>query len=387
MPVPLLDLSRQHAPVLAELRAVLDEALSCSRFIKGPVLEGFEHDLADYCDTRRAVGCASGTDALILALQALDLKPGDEVVTTPFTFFATAGAIARAGGIPVFVDILPDTFNISPAAIKHWFETNCALTDRGTVDRNTGSVVRAVIAVDLFGQIADMDSVEHICSDWGVSLVEDACQSIGAMWKERRAGAFGRIGCFSFFPSKNLGALGDAGAITTDDCALADRLVSLREHGGQGYIHREVGTNSRMDAIQAGFLSVKLRRLDEWHEGRRRNATFYAEAFADVDEITPPVIDPRAWSVYNQYTIRAVDRDGLMAHLKSLGIGCAVYYPLPLHLQECFSSLGYAAGDFPEAERASREVLSLPVFGELTEEELGEVVQAVKSHYAARSGG
>lgn len=387
MPVPLLDISRQHAPILTELRAVLDEALSGSRFIKGPALERFEHDLAGYCDTRRAVGCASGTDALILALQALDLQPGDEVVTTPFTFFATAGAIARAGGIPVFVDILPDTFNISPAAMKRWFEGNCALTDRGAVDRNTGSVVRAVIAVDLFGQIADMDCIERICSDWGVSLVEDACQSIGAMWKDRRAGAFGRVGCFSFFPSKNLGALGDAGAITTDDCALADRLVSLREHGGQGYIHREVGTNSRMDAIQAGFLSVKLRRLDGWHEGRRRNAEFYAKAFADVDEITTPVIDPRAWSIYNQYTIRAVDRDGLMARLKSLGIGCAVYYPLPLHLQECFSSLGYAAGDFPEAERASRDVLSLPVFGELTEEELGEVVQAVKDHYSTRSGG
>ncbi|MDM7992589.1 MAG: DegT/DnrJ/EryC1/StrS family aminotransferase [Candidatus Fermentibacter sp.] len=386
MPVPLLDISRQHAPILSELRAVLDEALAGSRFIKGPALERFEHDLAGYCDARRAVGCASGTDAIILALQALDLAPGEEVVTTPFTFFASAGAIVRAGGIPVFIDIQPDTFNISPAAFKRFLDQNCALTDRGAVDRRTGLAVRALVAVDLFGQVADMDSLERTCSDWGISLVEDACQSIGAMWKERRAGTFGRIGCFSFFPSKNLGALGDAGAMVTDDCALADRLVSLREHGGQGYIHREVGTNSRMDAIQAGFLTVKLRHLDGWHDGRRRNAEFYARAFADVDEIATPVIDPRAWSVYNQYTVRAADRDGLMAHLKSAGIGCAVYYPLPLHLQECFSSLGYSAGDFPASEKAAAEVLSLPVFGELTEEELGEVVRSVKDFYAKGRG-
>ncbi len=386
MPVPLLDISRQHAPILGELKAVLEDALSGSRFIKGPVLDRFEQELASYCDTRRAVGCASGTDALILSLQAVGLQPGEEVVTTPFTFFATAGAIVRAGGWPRFVDILPDTFNLSPSALKRWLEESCAVTDRGPVNRSTGCRVRALIAVDLFGQVADMDSIERICSDWGVALIEDACQSIGAMWKDRRAGTFGSAGCFSFFPSKNLGALGDAGAVTTGDCALADRLVSLREHGGQGYIHREVGTNSRMDAIQAGFLSVKLRCLDGWHEGRRRNAEFYAGALAGIDEVVTPVIDPRAWSIYNQYTIRAVDRDGLMAHLRSKGIGCAVYYPLPLHLQECFAGLGYGPGAFPEAERASREVLSLPVFGELTEAELNEVATSVRDFYRGGAG-
>jgi dTDP-4-amino-4,6-dideoxygalactose transaminase len=382
MPVPLLDISRQHAPILAELKAVLEEALATSRFIKGPVLEGFEREFADYCGAPHAIGCASGTDALILALQACDVGPGDEVVTIPFTFFATAGAVVRCGARPVFVDVMPDTFNISAASLRGWLEEACERTGSGTIDRRTGAKLKALVPVDLFGQIADMDDLEAIASDWGLALVEDACQSVGATWRGRKAGCFGKAGCFSFFPSKNLGALGDGGAITVSDPALAERLVRLREHGGQGYFHREVGTNSRMDALQAGFLSVKLRRLDAWHEGRRRNAAFYSRAFADVPEVSVPVIDSSARSIYNQYTIRASDRDGLMAHLKAKGIGCAVYYPLPLHLQECFAGLGYAEGDFPVAEKASREVLSLPVFGELTGEELQEVVEAVKGFYA-----
>ncbi len=384
MPVPLLDINRQHAPMLADLRRVLDEALSTSRFIKGPALDSFESAFTSYCGTSRAVGCASGTDALILALQACGVVPGDEVVTIPFTFFATAGSIVRCGAVPVFVDILPDTFDMSPAALAAWLAANCERTDGGTVDRRSGARVSAVIPVDLFGQIADMDALEALARDWGLALVEDACQSVGATWCGRKAGAFGRVGCFSFFPSKNLGALGDAGALTTDDQALADRLVRLREHGGQGYYHSEVGTNSRMDALQAGFLSVKLARLEEWHAGRRRNAAFYDTAFAGMPEVVTPVIDSRAGSIYNQYTIRAKDRDGLLAHLRAAGIGCAVYYPLPLHLQECFAGLGCGRGDFPASEQASAEVLSLPVFGELTEGELREVVDSVKGFYTAR---
>lgn len=387
MPVPLLDIARQHAPILSELKAVLDEALTSSRFIKGPSLDGFEQEFAAYCESPHAIGCASGTDALILALQACSVGPGDEVITVPFTFFATAGAIARCGARPAFVDILPDTFNINTAALRGWLEANCEKTSSGAVRKGTGKAVRAVIPVDLFGQIADMDGLEAVAKDWGLALIEDACQSVGATWRTRKAGSFGVAGCFSFFPSKNLGALGDGGAITVGDPALAERLIRLREHGGQGYIHREVGTNSRMDALQAGFLSVKLRHLDSWHEGRRRNAAFYEKAFADVPEVVTPVIDGSAVSIYNQYTIRARNRDGLMAWLKEKGIGCAIYYPLPLHLQECFSSLGYREGDFPVAEKASRDVLSLPVFGELSPRELDEVVAAVKGFYASRNAG
>jgi len=381
MAVPLLDIGRQHAPIAGELRAVLDRALEGSRFIKGPEMEALESEFAEYCRSRHAAACASGTDALILSLMALRIGPGDLVVTTPFTFFASAGAVVRAGGIPAFVDIRGDTFNMDPAALRLWLESRCALTDRGAVEKATGRRIAAVMPVHLFGQVADMDAILPLCDEWGLPVLEDACQSVGARWRNRLAGSIGRLGAFSFFPSKNLGALGDAGMVTTEDDDLAGRVVMLREHGGQGYIHREIGFNSRMDALQAGFLRVKLSRVDAWHEGRRRNAAFYDEAFADLGEVRTPFVDPRAWSVYNQYTLRAVDRDGLMADLRAKGIGCAVYYPLPLHLQECFAPLGHSAGDFPESEAAAAEVLSLPVFGELTRSELEEVVSRVRSHY------
>jgi len=381
MAVPLLDISRQHEPIMDQLREVLDRALESSRFVKGPEMESLEAEFAAYCGSSSAIGCASGTDALILALMALGLKTGELVVTSPFTFFASAGAVVRAGGIPVFVDIREDTFNMDPDLLREWLETRCALTDRGAVEKETGRRVAAVMPVHLFGQPADMDAIGSICAEWAIPVVEDACQAVGAGWGGIKAGSLGEIGCFSFFPSKNLGALGDGGMITTDDAALAERMVRLREHGGQGYLHSEVGFNSRLDALQAGFLRVKLARLDGWHEGRRRNAGFYNEVFADMAGVTTPFIDPEAWSVYNQYTIRAVDRDGLMTHLRSNGIGCAIYYPLPLHLQECFASLGYTEGDLPVSERASLEVLSLPVFGELTRDELEEVAAAVKTFY------
>jgi len=384
MTVPLLDISRQHQPIKEQLRSVFDRALESSRFIKGPEMEGLEKEFAEYCGTDRAVGCASGTDALILALMAVGVRPGDYVITSPFTFFASAGAVVRAGGIPFFLDILPDSFNIDPDLISGWLNDNCAVTDRGVIVRSTGTRVGAVMPVHLFGQVADMDRIMSICNDWQIPVVEDACQAVGAKWSNRKAGSFGAAGCFSFFPSKNLGALGDGGMVTTCDPDIADRMVSLREHGGKGYIHEEVGFNSRLDAIQAGFLRVKLAQLETWHKGRRSNAKWYNTAFKKTGQITTPVIKKGAWSIYNQYTVKAQNRDALLDYLRKNGIGCAVYYPMPLHLQKCFECLGYKEGDFPVSENASKEVISLPVFGELTEEELTEVFETVKTFYAGK---
>ncbi len=384
MAVPLLDIGRQHRPLLKDLRKVFDKALETSAFIKGSELVSLEEEFSKYCGTKIAVGCASGTDALILALMASGLKPGEYVITTPFTFFATAGAVVRAGGIPVFVDILSDTFNMDPDLLSDWLRNNCAVTNRGIVEKSSGTRVAAVMPVHLFGQMAEMDRIMTICNDWRIPVVEDAAQAVGAKWEGKKAGSFGTAGCFSFFPSKNLGALGDGGMVTTGDHETAERIVRLREHGGQGYIHREVGFNSRLDALQAGFLRVKLSHLEEWHKGRRKNANFYRSAFKSVKQVKTPVIRKNAWSVYNQYTLRAENRDELLAWLRNREIGCAVYYPLPLHLQECFECLGYREGDFPVSENASKEVISLPVFGELTDTELNEVVDSVKGFYAEK---
>ncbi len=381
MAVPLLDIGRQHEPVKKELMKVFEDALRTSRFIKGPELSSFEKELADYCGAEHAVGCASGTDALILSLQAVGVEPGDTVITTPFTFFATAGAVSRCGARPAFVDIRPDTFNMDPELLEGYLSARCALTDRGPVDRITRSRVAAVIPVHLFGQPVRMDALMETCREWGVPVVEDACQSVGGCWKDRRAGSMGDAAAFSFFPSKNLGALGDGGAVTTNDRSTAETVAMLREHGGRGYVHSMVGKNSRLDALQAGFLRVKLRRLDDWHRGRRANAEWYGRRLKGLDEVGTPVIDPRAWSVYNQYTLRAQDRDRLLEHLRAAEIGCSVYYPVPLHLQECFATLGYGRGDFPVTERACAEVISIPVFGELTQEELEEVAGAIWSFY------
>jgi dTDP-4-amino-4,6-dideoxygalactose transaminase len=382
MAVPLLDIGRQHEPVRDRLIGVFEEALRTSRFIKGPELEAFEAELADYCGASHAVGCASGTDALILALQAVGVGRGDTVITTPFTFFATAGAISRCGARPAFVDVLPDTYNMDPEQLSGYVAARCAMTDRGAVDRVTRSRIAAAIPVHLFGQPADMDGISSVCREWEIPVVEDACQAIGARWKDRRAGSLGDAAAFSFFPSKNLGALGDGGAVTTPSEEVAARVRSLREHGGSGYVHSMVGKNSRLDALQAGFLRVKLTMLDHWHEGRRANAEWYGRRLGELAEVRTPVIDPRARSVYNQYTLRAEDRDGLLGHLRAADIGCSVYYPVPLHLQECFRHLGYGEGDLPVAERACREVISIPVFGELTSGEREEVASAIESFYA-----
>lgn len=368
MSVPLLDLRAQHATIENDVVAALLRVVEAQSFILGEPVAALEREIAALSGTRHAVGCASGTDALLLALRALDVGAGDEVITTPFTFFATAGTIHNAGARPVFVDIEPRTFNIAPDAIA------AAVTPRTT----------AVMPVDLFGQMPPLDAIRAAAP--GLPLIEDAAQSIGARrrigssW--RRAGELADIGTFSFFPSKNLGGYGDGGMMVTQDDALAARLLRLRTHGGvRTYFHEEVGFNSRLDALQAAVLLAKLPHLEGWSEARRANARYYDEAFADLPEVVTPYVDPDAESIYNQYTLRCERRDDLQAHLKAAGIGSAVYYPLPLHLQPCFAYLGYQAGSCPESERAAAEVLSLPVFPELTAGQRDEVVAAVRAFY------
>ena len=368
MPVPLLDLRAQFATIKSDVTAAMLRVVEEQAFILGEPVAALEREVAELSRTRYAIGCASGTDALLLALRALDVGPGDEVVTTPFTFFATAGTIHNAGARPVFVDIEPRTFNIAPEAIA------AGLTPR----------TKAVIPVDLFGQMPPLDRVRDAAP--GVPVIEDAAQSIGARrriggeW--RMAGEAADIGTFSFFPSKNLGGFGDGGMMVTQDERLYERLLRLRTHGGtKTYYHDEVGFNSRLDALQAAVLSAKLPHLAGWSEGRRANARFYDEALADVPEVVTPYVDADAESIYNQYTLRCQRRDELQAHLRARGIGSAIYYPLPLHLQPCFAYLGYERGACPEAERAADEVLSLPVFPELTAAQRDEVVGAVRSFY------
>lgn len=368
MPVPLLDLRAQHARIRDKVVSAMMQVVEDQAFILGkPVLE-FEREVAELSHTRFAIGCASGTDALLLALRALDIGAGHEVITTPFTFFATAGTIHNVGARPVFADIEPDTFSLDPAAAA------AAVTSR----------TRAIMPVDLFGQIAPIERYAE--SVPRMPLIEDAAQSIGARrsfdgeWT--MAGERAAIGTFSFFPSKNLGGYGDGGMIVTQDEKLANRLRRLRTHGAvKTYVHEEVGYNSRLDALQAAVLSAKLPFLSEWSAARRTHAAYYDAAFADLSEIRRPAIDAANESIYNQYTIRTERRDALQAHLKAKEIGTAIYYPIPLHLQQCFAYLGYKAGAFPESERASKEVLSLPVYPELTSVQQDEVIEAVRTFF------
>jgi dTDP-4-amino-4,6-dideoxygalactose transaminase len=368
MPVPLLDLRAQHAAIRDDVVRAMMEVVDSQRFILGEQVERLESDVADLSRTRFAVGCASGTDALLLPLRALDIGRGDEVITTPFTFFATAGTIHNVGATPVFVDIDPATFNINPAAVR------AAVTPR----------TRAVIPVDLFGQMAPIEEVAAAAP--GLPIIEDAAQSIGARrriggtW--RMAGEVPTVGTFSFFPSKNLGGYGDGGMMVTQDEELATRLRRLRVHGGaKQYFHDEVGYNSRLDALQAAVLRAKLPHLAAWSAKRRENAQFYDNALRGIPQVRTPVIDPNNESIFNQYTIRVERRDELQAYLKSREIGTAVYYPLPLHLQPCFSYLGYRRGSCPEAELAADEVISLPIFPELRREQLEEVASAIRTFY------
>lgn len=365
MNVPLLDLKANYLPLKDAIEAAVLEVLDSQGFIMGPKVKALEDAVARYVGVPHAIACASGSDALILALMALEVGFGDEVVTTPYSFFATAGAIARLGAVPVFVDIDPKTYNLDVSKVE------AAITPR----------TKAILPVHLFGQCPDMDALKAVAEKHGLPIVEDAAQAIGARWKRENAGAMGAIGCFSFYPSKNLGAFGDGGILTTRDDALAARLRALRTHGGvKKYYHTYVGMNSRLDALQAAILLVKLPHLDTWHAARQHNACRYYALFDQAgltDVVTLPYQDLKCFHVYNQFVIRCPKRDELQAYLKAHGIGTEVYYPLPLHLQPCFASLGYVEGSLPHAEEAAKSSLAIPVYPEMDDEARQYVVQTI----------
>jgi dTDP-4-amino-4,6-dideoxygalactose transaminase len=379
--VPLLDLKPQYQALKTEIDAAIARVSASQMFILGPAVKELEQRVAEYCGARFGIGVSSGTDALLVALMALDIGPGDEVITTPYTFFATGGTIARLGARPVFVDIEPDTFNIAPAAVQKFLEQECEQREGRLVNRRSGGRVRALMPVHLYGQSAAMDPLMALAQKYGLRLVEDAAQAIGTEYsKGRRVSALGAIGCLSFFPTKNLGAFGDAGMCTTNDPLLAERLKILRVHGGEPkYYHALIGGNFRIDEIQAAVLNVKLTHLDSWTGRRQQNAAFYDQAFAAerIPQLITPVAKPGGRHIYNQYVIRVPHRDRLRKHLSEQGIGTEIYYPVPLHLQKCFAYLGYRAGDLPESERAARETLALPIYPELSHEQLEHVVKSV----------
>lgn len=368
MNVPLVDLQAQYASLRGEVRAAVDRVLESQRFVLGDEVRRLENSLAEYCQTKHAVGCASGSDALLLALMALDVGEGDEVVTTPASFFATASAIARVGARPVFVDIDRLTYNLDVSRVAD------AITSR----------TKAFIPVHLYGQCAEMDPLLALAERRAVPIIEDAAQAIGATDRGRRAGSMGAIGCFSFYPTKNLGGAGDGGIVTTNDDELAQRLRRLRAHGGMTeYEHVEVGINSRLDELQAAVLNVKLSYLDQWSDERARVADIYTRLLSEADlsfELTTPFVRPGCRHIFHQYVIRVPHhRDALMAYLREQGVGTKVYYPIPLHRQECFSYLGHKAGDFPETESMSAETFALPIYPEITEAQQTYVVDSIKS--------
>ncbi|MEZ6147612.1 MAG: DegT/DnrJ/EryC1/StrS family aminotransferase [Planctomycetaceae bacterium] len=354
-PVPMIDLVEQYESIADDVRQAVDHVFSTQHFVMGDEVAEFEREVAHYCDSRDAIGCASGSDALLLSLMALNIGPGDEVITSPYTFFATASSITRTGATPVFVDIDPSTFNLDPVGVE------AALSPR----------TRAIMPVHLFGRCADMEPLWRMAVRHNLAIVEDAAQAIGATFDGRHAGVLGTLGCFSFFPTKNLGGAGDGGMITSDDADLTTRLRRLRVHGDAGrYQHVEVGINSRLDALQAAVLRVKLRHLTTWTQQRQENAARYehlVEEHGLSDYIDLPSADPGCNHVYNQYVVRVREgrRDELIDGLRARQVGCAIYYPQPLHLQDCFASLRYQEGDFPEAERASAETIALPIYPEL----------------------
>ena len=374
--VPFFDLAVQFKSIEDEIRSALDEVLHKQQFILGPEVKVLEETIAQYCQTRYAIGVASGSDALLLSLMALGIGMGDEVLLPPFTFFATAGSVSRLGAIPVFVDIDRETYNMDPSQIQQ------KITAR----------TKAIIPVHLFGQCADMDPLLQISKEKKLFVIEDAAQALGAEYwprvesKARRAGQIGDLGCFSFYPTKNLGAYGDAGMIVTDNPDLAEKLKLLRVHGSRPkYFHQSIGINSRLDTIQAAILLVKFKYLEKWTAERQRKAGRYQALFEDllssVDGFKLPTIQNRNRHIFHQYVIRAPERDHLRQFLTQGGIGTDVYYPVPLHLQECYSSLKYRRGDLPNSERASEEVLALPIYPELTEDQQFEVVNQIKTFY------
>lgn len=369
MPVPLLDLKLQYATIRDEVLRVTNEVYESQAFILGKRVEEFEREFAAYCRSRHAIGVSSGTDALLVALMVLGVGPGDEVIVPAYSFFATAGVVDRLGATPVFVDIVLDDYNIDPRQIE---------------SRIT-SATRAIMPVHLYGQCAAMDEINRIARKHNIAVVEDAAQAVGAEYAGTRAGTLGTVAAFSFFPSKNLGAFGDAGAVTCEDDDLAEKLIDFRMHGMRPkYYHRYVGGNFRIDALQAAILGVKLPHLDAWSDGRRRNAAMYAELFADADlgdRIVLPRELPNRHHIYNQYVVRFPGgaRDRVMDHLKSRGIGCEVYYPLTLPQQECFAGVPSCSDSFPNSDAAAAQTLAIPIYPELTRDQLAEVVREIKA--------
>lgn len=368
MNVPLLDLQAQYASLRDEVRPAIERVLESQRFVLGDEVRRLESSIGEYCQTKHAVGCASGSDALLLALMALDIKAGDEVVTTPFSFFATGSCIARLGARPVFVDIDPATYNLEVSQVAD------VITPR----------TKAIIPVHIYGQCAEMNPLLALGERHGIPVIEDAAQAIGATEHGRRAGSMGAVGCFSFYPTKNLGGAGDGGIVTTNDEQLDQRLRRLRAHGGiTEYMHTEVGINSRLDELQAAVLNVKLRHLDAWSDARAERAAVYTRLLSEADlsfKVTAPFVRPDCRHIFHQYVIRVPrHREALMEHLKERRVGTKVYYPIPLHLQDCFEYLGYKQGAFPESERAAKETFALPAYPELSEAQQVYVVESIAS--------
>jgi len=377
MKVPLLDLRFQNEPIRDQLLEKITKIVDSCRYILGPEVEEFEKEIANYCEAKYAIGVSSGSDALLVSLMALDVGHGDIVITSNYSFFATAGVIARLSATPVFIDVEEDTFNIDPEKLKEWFEKNSDKIKK----------VKAIIVVHLFGQCCKMDEVLDIASEYGIPVIEDAAQSIGARYPSkygiRRAGSIGLIGCFSFFPSKNLGCMGDGGLVTTNDGDLADKIKKLRNHGAHPkYYHTMVGGNFRLDEIQAGILRIKLKKLDEWHRIRQENAKYYNEKFKNSCIRTPAVVYDFSFHIFNQYAIVVPDRrDELKDYLLNNKIGCEIYYPIPFHLQECFKYLGYREGDFPVSEYLAKHSLAIPIFPGLTREQQNYIVEKIYEFY------
>jgi len=377
--IPLLDLKAQYAAIKQEIRQAVDEVFESQYFILGPKVEELERKIAAYSEADYAAGVSSGTDALLISLMALEIEPGDEIITTPFTFFSTAGVISRLSAIPKFVDIVPLTYNMDPEKIES------AITRR----------TKAIIPIHLFGQCADMDPILRTASKHHIPVIEDAAQSIGAQYKHKKAGSMGALGIFSFFPSKNLGGAGDGGMVVARDSSLHEKLKILRVHGSRPkYFHKIVGGNFRLDALQAAVLLVKLKYLDSWSEKRRKNASYYNKLFSEFGVIKGGFIETpeevyrdtgdQNHHIYNQYTIRAQSRDKLRTYLTEQGIGTSIYYPVPLHLQECYKDLGYLKGDFPESEKASESVLSLPVYPELAPSQQEYIMEKITEFYIGK---
>ncbi len=373
MKVPLLDLKEQYKSIKEEILTVAEEIFDSQYFILGPRVEALEKDITGYCSSKHALGVSSGTDALLISLMAADIASQHTVITTPYTFFATAGSIFRTGARPIFVDIDPDTYNISPESMESLI---ASMTD------NELARVRAVIPVHLYGQCADMDPILKIAKEYNLFVIEDAAQAIGAEYRGQRAGSMGDFGCFSFFPSKNLGAFGDGGMVTTDSDELYDKLRVLRVHGSHPkYYHKLAGGNFRLDAFQAAVVSVKLKHLDKWTKARQENARKYRELFADsgIDDVIKLPVEKEDRHIYNQFVICVTDkRDDLRLFLNEVGVGTEIYYPIPMHLQECFLDLNYKKGDFPVAEHAALHTLALPIYPELSDDQLAYVVEKIK---------